>query len=280
MEFALVSFALYLLMVVLLDLGRGTLAAQTIQGAADVLVQELARAPLPATADFSEALEHPYVKSSIFDEELLVVVLDASLQTPAQIDAHFAAMPIVNQMLRPLMISDVLPGGSGAPVLRYPGALVQTPSGGYTVFVPIVEDRQWTGQNTLGFEDIRWSRVVEEVTPNAVSHFPINSTGHLAGFVNLRINYPYQAAAMSAYHPDDAVYGPEHVVIANDGAVTESNSLPSGYSAVGATNPAQASIYSGKYGLGHHFAVGERVRPYRKVLSAQAAARREVITHE
>ncbi len=83
-EFAMVSFVLYILFVVLLDLGRASLATQTIQSAADVFATELARAPVGATRTFEEALaDHldpdKYVSRTIYDEDYLVIVLDESL---------------------------------------------------------------------------------------------------------------------------------------------------------------------------------------------------------
>ena len=276
-EFAMVSFALYILMVVFLDLGRASLATQTIQSAADVIAAELARAPLPATLNFEGALGHPRITAEIFDEEALVVVLGPGLETSQGLDDYFATLPIVNQMLRPVMINDEL--DTGELVLRYPGALVRkTSTGRPTVLIPRVDSREWDGQEEGGYETIRWSHVIEEVlAPGAPSHFPINSGGALAGFVNVRVNYPYQAAAMSGFHEDPQFWGPKHVIMANDERVGGDVS-PDGYTLVGTPGNSTASPYSGRFGLGHHYAFGERVRPYRKLISVQSAARREVIT--
>ena len=74
-EFALVAFILYLLMVVVLDLGRGSLATQTLQSASDLMARELAGAPLRGELTFQEALDSAYVKDRVYDEDHLVIEL-------------------------------------------------------------------------------------------------------------------------------------------------------------------------------------------------------------
>lgn len=120
------------------------------------------------------------------------------------------------------------------------------------------------------------------------------------GMVALRINYPYQAGSLVAYvqrdpegnivPPFDAVSGAEFTnrpVIAEDGQVQggETATFPDGqtltqaeYTLVTPTiNPAyRASTNRGEYGLGELGAYSTRVRPYRKVLTAQSIYRREV----
>lgn len=284
-EFAMVSFAMYLLFVVILDLGRASLASQTVQGAAKIAAQELARAPLPATVTFDEALQDPRVKASIYDEIKLVVPiggLDAG-----QVDDLFATFPIVNQALRPLMINDTMStdGGSPEPVLRYPGALVDGPSG-RTVFIPQVVERDWSSG---GVETIRFRPVLEEVrAPGSEGHFAIDSGTFLAGFVNVRVNYPFQAGAMTAYDPNPSTSGPSSAVLANDSAVTtaDDGGLPPDYTLVPVSGPGTGSTYAGTYGLGVQFlgsdaGTGPRqVRPFRRLLSFQHPARREVIVPE
>lgn len=278
-EFGLVAFTLYLLMVVLLDLGRATLATQTIQGAADVLAQELSRAPLDATLTFEEALATDYVKTRIYDEKHLVVRLAASGSTQEEIDAYFATLPLVNQMLRPLMLRDTLPGDPPEEVFRYPGAVVEVTSEQdvYTVLIPRVLERS-KAQGSYGVETIDWIPVVEEVLPgeDAESHFPINANSPFAGVVSIRVNYPFQASAMSAFDPEAFPSGPASIYIADDSAVQDEG-LPADFSYVQGPDSGPSGPYSGKYGLGYHYAFIQRVRPYRKVVSTQAVARREVI---
>jgi hypothetical protein len=277
-EFGMVAFILYLLMVVILDLGRGSLATQTIQSAADLMAQEMARAPIGATLDFEDALKEIYVTERIFDAQYLVIELGGSLQTQEEIDAHFATLPLVNQILRPLMFRDTLPLDPPVEVLRYPGAVLEE-SGvdGYTVMIPQVESRNY-GHSSYGVETIRLLPVVEEVLPSddPTSHFPIDSGGPFAGIVNIRVNYPFQAAAMSAFNPDADLNGPDHIIVADDANVDSEDPPGDLEYAIGA-NQGSSSPYSGKFGLGHHYAYIKRVRPYRKLISVQAVARREVI---
>jgi hypothetical protein len=106
--------------------------------------------------------------------------------------------------------------------------------------------------------------------------------------VALRINYPYQAGAMTAHVPNPE--GPAEPTLGNPIEVNEAlgstNEPEDVYGPTVSLMPAEAEdapfprypIYSGRYGLGRQLAYGGRtVRPYRKLLSAQAIYRREVI---
>ena len=62
-------------------------------------------------------------------------------------------------------------------------------------------------------------------------------------------------------------------IAADDGGVQELNVAPGGQLDDGAVGP-----YSGPAGLGRQFALaGRTLRPYRKLISAQAIYRREVV---
>lgn len=269
-EFALIAFALYLLIASVIELGRAVLAAQVIQGAADTMARELAIAPLDATLTFQQAIADPYVRARIYDERHLIVSLAEHPPGP-ELDDHFARLPIVNQMLRPAMITDTL---GGALVLRYPGAVVQrtAPFGGdsyATVMVPRVLER-----NDAGIETIDWLPVIEEILPadSPQSHFGIDAPLRpFRGLASVRVNYPYQAATLSAYRG----FGIDNIVVADDGAVTDTG-LPSDATLLGGSDDS-SSPYSGTYGLGRHYALlGQSVRPFRKLLSSQSVRRREV----
>jgi hypothetical protein len=286
-EFAMVSFVLYLLFVVLLDLGRATLASQTIQNATDLLANELARAPLPASMTFDEAMEDEWVNSVIYDPRALVLEIGPG-ETQQSIDERFARLPVVNQMLRPLMVRDVL--SSGVELIRYPGALVER-SGELSVVVPQIVSRDWGPDFVGGHEEIVFRQVMEEIhdpVNEPEGHFAITSGSDLAGFVNLRCNYPYQAAAMTAYPGDSGVFGPENAAQADDSSVTVApgGELPPGYTLAGDGLGANANPNGGEYGLGFHYlgtdsqGVPRKVRPYRKLIHMQAAARREIVVPE
>ena len=61
-------------------------------------------------------------------------------------------------------------------------------------------------------------------------------------------------------------------ILADDEAVVENNEAPGTLLPDGGV----VGTYSGPYGLGRQFAFVREVRPYRKLLSAQAIFRREV----
>lgn len=265
-EFALVAFAMYLLLAAILDLGRIVLAGQLVQSAADQMARELAMAPLPATMTFEEALESDYVRQRIYDPTRLVVELGPGFD----IEAAFATFPIINQMLRPLLVADVV---NGVSVLRYPGAVVEA-GDGYRILIPRI-----SVSADSGVDLIEWLPVVEEILPDASaqSHFPVNAPLEaFRGNVILRINYPFQAATMSAFDPSEGG-GPLAAAIDAPapgsfgatplGAVVETTGSPS---------------VRGAAGLGYQFAmVGEsaearRVLPYRKLIRARSFHRREI----
>lgn len=278
-EFALVSFALYMLLAALIEMGRAVFASQVVQTAAETMARELAGAPLPGTATFQQALASPYVRARIYDERHLVVDLDA-IEPGPELDAHFSTLPIVNQMLRPVMISERV---GDRYVLRYPGALLQATGaeGSYfTVRIPRV-----IGRTVEGVETIDWVGVVEEVLPatSEVSHFGIDAPLRpFRGLASVRVNYPYQASTLTAFtRPGETIGGSAQLpVSASDAAVSDTGFSPDESVALDFVNPAdpaEGSPYAGQYGLGRQYILtGQSVRPWRKLLSAQAVRRREV----
>ena len=138
---------------------------------------------------------------------------------------------------------------------------------------------------------VRWVNVVEEIGPaNETDPRPFSIYNEITrGIVALRINYPFQSASMSSFRHDRAVvdfpFEPTvgRPIIADDG---ELNPGDRGGSLTGAplqNGPVYAGTYGGQYGLGAQGALGSDqltggrpVRPYRRVLSAQAIYRREV----
>lgn len=287
-EFAVVAFILTFLLGAMLAFGFLFYSANILQQAADVGAQELARHPFDPVGMFSDGLED----SGLFSEAALVV--------PVGTDP--ATLPLINQLLFSVYIYD-----PDIDMIRYPGTLVTNGSGEQTVVIAIVGSGN-RDVNT-GVETItEWRTVVEEIIPVGQIAGPYSllasddEQGGLEqpGMVALRINYPFQSAGLIAYvHTDQAgnllnpteTIGTEGVlnvpVIADDsqvsGAATatfpnQQTLSQAGYSLV---NPAAdpnigASPHRGTYGFGESKAFLTTVRPYRKVITAQAIYRREV----
>jgi hypothetical protein len=276
-----------------IEIGRMILAGQLLQNAARVGARELAMIPLPPTWTFEQALADPEeddVRKFVYHPGKLCLKVDGLGEN--QVQAIVDGWPIVNRMLAPLMLRETVEvGGSTVELLRYPGALVENAGGGqlypYTVVIPRVLERASDGTETIDFVP-----VVEEVVPRDSNGDPIPAHAPFSlasapdkrerGLVALRINYPFQAAMFSAFmEPPVDPSDPDapHIgipVLANDAEVVVQ---PSGGTQPPSTVEVEGSLYSGQYGLGGHHAlalVGEQVRPFRRLLSAQSLFRREV----
>jgi hypothetical protein len=302
-EFAVIALILYLLLAATLELGRATFGVQTIQASADLAAREISRTPLSVTyaslngtgaSDPTAALNDAVVRQRIFDERLLVIDLD---NYPADTDLGqvFATFPVVNQQLRTVMIFDQ---SAGRRLLRYPGALIKPsdesavtaplPAGftdtGFRVAVPLIVSR-----GTDGVETIKWVRVLEEIDPGDATASPprpaaFSVTSPSGGVVGVRINYPFQAASLSAYPPSPR--GPfepngNQLIKANDGGVTQDNAIPGGGTLADLTQDVdphrQLQPNGGAFGLGTQQARGQALRPFRRLVTGQAIYRREVL---
>ena len=275
-EFALVAIVIYLILAAILTFGHLLFSAQTLQQAADVAAREIAHTPLPATADVMDVLyssdpQYTSVRQSLFDPSKLQ--FDMSTLTPGQsILDVVKTWPVVNQMLYPAMI--VQTTDAGGQFLWYPGAVPCTDSASSlrTVWcVARVDSRASDGTETIA-----WVPVIEEIQTGA---FSVASSQH--GLVALRVNYGYQSATMSAYPPQTSwppspnglIGTPGQVYGAHDSGVTAETG---NYAPSGTFPQSSTGIYSGPYGLGSQQAWGTVVRPFRRLLSLQAAYRREV----
>lgn len=295
-EFALVSLVFYLLLAATIEFGRMMFSAQALQDVARLAARELATTPTRPDITFDYALscspaldpDNCLVDLSqrLFDPALLAI--DITAMDDAAVDAYVATLPIVNRALRPLMFVEQV---GGTRLLRYPGALLEDPlsPSGYTVGIPRVVTR-----TAEGTETIEWVGVVEEVRPEpacpARGPFPLvydpdaDACGALPsdplpaaqrGVVSVRVNYPFQAATLSAFTPDpDDPFAPNAgaPIAAADGAVV-APPPPRGSVMADSGGP---GTYAGPYGLGRQFAYARAVRPYRRLLSATVDYRREV----
>jgi hypothetical protein len=287
LEFALVSLVLSLILAASAEFGRLMFSAQALQDVARVAARELAVTPFPAdpTFTFENAL------LSVFDPNSLVIDLDNCVDGDAatplpSIDDVFAGLPLVNKALRPLMIVD---HSRGLNLLRYPGALLASPgvppgtcpTGGFTVGIPRV-----VGRAEDGVETIEWIPIIEEIPGNPPGTSPFSLDSPQGGLVALRINYPYQAGALSGFRESaDGPFEPNlgGRIRAPDAELDDVDQLnPEDASGdlLPDESPDALSVgpYAGPFGLGRQLAfAGERVRPFRRLVSAQAIFRREVI---
>lgn len=291
-EFALVSLVLYLVLATAIDFGRMMFSAQAVQDVARIAARELAVAPAGADARFDDVLScdpalapdtcFADLRARLYDPACLVVDLDdPALGDDAAVDAFFAGMPIVNRALRPLMIADY---SNGRRLLRYPGALLSAPDAAgcqghptnLTIGIPRVVAR---GED--GVETIEWVPVLEEVRPvpgdPATGPFSLAANPALPdqprGVAAVRINYPYQAAMMTGFRPGAAGPNIAHRILADDAAVVQEGAPPGDLIA----DETGIGPYAGPFGLGRQLAfAGQTVRPFRKLISAQAIYRREV----
>lgn len=268
-EFALVAFVLYLLLAAVLGLGRLTFVSQGAQEAVRVAAREIALYPLPAQTQFAEALADPGFQGAVYSEDHLVVDLEANPPGPA-LEARFAAMPVANRALRPLMVTSQVDVGGGLRLIQHlPGALIDsaTAPSGLTVRVPLVTARD----AETGVETIDLVPVLEEVGPGSFSTDSADG-----GLVAIRLNVPYQSATLSAYLPGpvNEQGNPTNLpVLADDASV---DAPADAYVTSVGPGPDGTGPYSGTYGLGEANALGQQVRPFRRVVAAQALFRREV----
>lgn len=314
-EFALVALVLYMLLAAMLTFGHMLYVAQGLQGAADLAAREISRTPFHAIdPDTLEPLtfeqlfvenvgvptdltDNDLLRSRIFDPAYLVLDLAAFYAEKPEGNVFVDVapqLPLLNQQLLTLMIVDRPDfdgdGEADAWYLRYPGALLSrtalTPPAGKAYESYVVDDRT-VAIPLITNGTIRWVSVVEEIDTEESNDnaglnpdpFSIQSTQN--GIVALRINYPFQSASMSAFRPTDVPFDP---TIGNPiftsvtpVAPTTADGTPIDIPNVTSdSDPTYAGTYGGTYGLGAQGAFGQVVRPYRRVISAQAIYRREV----
>ncbi len=309
-EFAVIALVLYMLLAAILTFGHLLYVAQGLQSAADLAAREISRTPFSAfivddetgephalrfddmtqiSSNLGTKKDNDLFRIRIFDEAWLVIDLAtfyAENPGGSVFEILVPQMPLLNQQLAMMMIVDRPDfNGDGNPdawLLRYPGALLsrQEPisppkdltydsavATNFSVGIPLI-----TAGGEEGLEAIRWIPVIEEIGDGS---FAIDSPQR--GIVALRINYPFQSASMSSFRPNPA--GPFEPTIgqpnaADDGDDEDDDRLTG--APLVSDNGIYAGTYGGQYGLGAQGAFGTIVRPYRRVLSAQAIYRREI----
>ncbi len=282
-EFAVVALVIYMLLAAILTFGQLLYSAQAVQQVTDSAAREISRTPLSPTADLMDVLysDQPsdYMTSSGTSTVRTALFNPALLQYQVSPGEDFLntvrTWPVINQMLYPLMVpANPTEIGGAATYLVYPGATPCTDSrnSNRTVYcVPEV-----TARAADGAETITWVPVIEEINPGSFS-LASTSTTTAPGTVGLRINYPYQSATMSA-NPPPTTWPPDPSGSPPYGANDSEVATNSGgyYTPTASPMDSTYGTYSGQYGLGSQQAMARTVRPFRRLISAQAVYRREV----
>jgi hypothetical protein len=296
-EFAVVALVTYLLLAAIITFGFLLYAGQGAQTAVDLAAREISRSPLPADSHELEVVlrgnassdgELAEVRKRIYDDHYLVLNVD-TFHGRTSLQGLIGDLPVVNQQLVPLMVFDQV---EGTRVLRYPGAIFaddnsaddpsDPPPSGYLVAIPLVVSRAGNGVETID-----WIAPLEPIVRGSASRIdPFRISSPERGIVGLRLNYPVQSSAMSSFRPNPAEpFEPTigNPTVADDGGVTVVDN--DGYSPPGASAQSDFAYgaYAGQYGLGQQAALGSQqltgarpVRPFRRVISAQAIYRREI----
>jgi hypothetical protein len=266
LEFALIALILFGLLAATFDFGRAVYASQVIEQAADHIAREIAVTPYPPVKPF--ALDDPAF-SQIYSEDFLAIDITNQPANQSLLDyldtLNPNGLPSGNKMLVPVMVpmdstqnAQIPPGTK---LLVFPGALVPSPTAksGFTVLIPQVS-YPTEGVEVVEMDQTKWLHVVE-VDPNV---FPLTSPQR--GLASVRVNFPFQAAALSAKNaPPGGPTTPQGAYIA----------APTGED----LQPGQVGgPYSGPLGLGQQAAFAKTVRPFRRVLSAQGVYRREIFS--
>ncbi len=193
-EFAIVSFVVYMLLAAILTFGQMLFYDQTLQQAADVAAREISRTPLPPTADLMDVLysndpQWSSVRLSLFNPLLLQYDLTQLTAGQSVLDV-VGTWPIINQMLFPAMI--VAPDTQ---MLCYPGAVACTDNSNPNSNRSVPCIARVDSLQANGAESITWVPVIEEITSPAdaaagVTPFSVASPER--GLVALRINYGFE----------------------------------------------------------------------------------------
>jgi len=258
-EFAVSVLALWVLVAGIVELGRALAISHVLQNASRQVAREMAL--MPEAESFTQAL------GVVYDPAHLVIDVDCARRESGEagLEGYISDLPMLNRDLAPVMILDEITAGAAdsVRVLRYPGTILtglSRPEGscnrGLTVGIPRPRE-----EDENRFE---WAPVVEEVP--GVRFEP--GASRADGIAAVRINYPFQSVAFAAWKPSQVVPG--------SGERTTYSPVDAGAIDVRGTTPHGASI-SGPVELGQLEMLGRSVRPYRRVLSGQAAFRRELV---
>ncbi len=251
-EFGLISFAFVGVLGGIVELGRMMHMKQVVTQVARVHARELATQDAPATATWNEALDLPRVRERVYDPRLLAI--DATQGLP-----DTANWPATNKVMSQLYIVTRLPDGRS--IWHWPGTIVALADGTLAVRVPVVS-------TTSGGESVEWRDPIEEVKFANTDEGPYSvlANGPQRGLVATRVNAPYASLFWFA-----STTGGYDGLVDAAAPVAQTNAL-GGTAVVGVPGP-----YGGALGLGQTYALGDSVRPYRRLILGQALHRREVL---
>ncbi len=255
--------ALWLLVAGIVELGRALAISHVLQNASRLAAREMALMPGAGGLDFGQAL------GLVFDPAHLVIDVACADSQPggAGLEGYIEGLPVLNRALAPVMVHDEIVAGVAGTVrvLRYPGELLTGLPGDagacnrdLTVGIPRPID-----EDATRFE---WVPVVEAVPGFNFQPGPSPGDGTAA----VRINYPFQSVAFAAWRPSEV--DPE------SGRVLTYSAIDAGPIAIEGTMRYDDNDLAavGTPGLGQLEMLGRSVRSYRRVLSGQAAFRREL----
>jgi len=302
LEFGIISFLLFTIVIGTLSYGIQLWQAIMLQQAVDSGAIAASRVVLPPNSSFGVALEDPTFRQQVYDPKFLVVTT-AEISAAGDFAAYMRDKPVLNRLMSPAYIRD-------GDLYRYPGALIDyTDFDGVTaeqtVLIPIVE----------GNAVVRWRFPVEEIIylhsdnlrysvhgvdpfvslPAAEKPDPLPPTG----LATLRVNFPHQSSNAIAWQHLDAsgnvipadelgsrAVVQNQVILAGEPTpLSFPSSFTSADSETGLHAPgfalaksADTSLgpFSGDHGLGRFVAGSVQVRPFRQVMTFQAARLREV----
>ena len=191
-----------------------------------------------------------------------------------------------------MIFEDVQLDGEQTRLIRYPGALLASGQGDdqatcaredFTVGIPEIDDEA---------SRIDMWPVVAELVEGSYSLETSASSSVPPGTATLQLRYPFQAVALTDWRVVDGFNQPL-LASENDGYQTDLERLAEGVATLDALDARQSDgalqayaqnglgktvpVYGGRLGLGVQGVLGREVRPYRRVITAQAMAPREVI---
>ncbi len=274
-EFAILAFVLYFIIAAVFTFGRALFVAQALQQTTDLFAHELARTPLPPTDTLAQALADPSVQQHLFNEADLQIDITSWVKDDGgqSLDEYLAspgatadgAVPIINRLLAPLMIVDAR--SDGKTYLWYPGA-VQDADGHY--YVQVLKGNGTGAPLKVPVVEAMGEGTAQSPDPFAVT---VNDGVVSGGLAGVRLNYPFQSASLSAMTYTTPGGGtPQGIPVGVTGvknSYIQTNEAPD----YGAT---RGGLYGGPDHLGQQQVAGMTVRPFQRMISAQAVYRREV----